>query len=64
MGVVVKTMQYGRTTSKLLATVLAKAGLEDSTIRTLGRWNSAAFLVYIRTPRESLAGMSAVLAVS
>ena len=46
------------------ATAAAKAGLEDSTIRTLGRWNSAAFLVYIRTPRESLAGMSAVLAVS
>ena len=33
------------------ATTAAKAGLEDSTICTLGRWNSTAFLTYIRTPR-------------
>ena len=33
------------------ATMAANAGLEDSVIRTLGRWNSSAFLVYIRTPR-------------
>ncbi len=29
-----------------------KAGIEDSTIRMLGRWNSATFLVYVRI-RES-----------
>lgn len=46
------------------ATAAAKAGLEDSMIQTLGRWSSAAFLTYIRTPRESLAGVSAVLANS
>ena len=43
------------------ATAAARAGLEDSTIRSLGRWNSAAFLVYVRTPREKLASLSAVL---
>jgi hypothetical protein len=46
------------------ATTAAKAGMEDSVIRTLGRWNSAAFLVYIRTPRENLAKVSMALAKS
>ena len=46
------------------ATAAAKAGLEDSLIQTLGRWSSAAFLTYIRTPRESLAAVSSVLANS
>ena len=36
------------------ATAAAKAGLEDSVIQMLGRWNSSAFLSYIRTPRETL----------
>lgn len=44
------------------ATTAAKAGLEDSMIRTLGRWNSAAFLAYVRTPHESLAKVTSVLA--
>ena len=43
------------------ATAAAKAGLEDSTIRTLGRWNSSAFLTYIRMPRDHLAKFSALL---
>ena len=33
-------------------TAAANAGLEDSVIHTLGRWNSSAFF---RTPRERLA---------
>ena len=44
------------------ATAAAKAGIEDSVIRTLGRWNSAAFLTYIRTPRENLACFSSKIA--
>ena len=40
------------------ATAAARAGIEDSVIRTLGRWNSATFLSYIRTPRENLARFS------
>ena len=43
------------------ATAAASAGIEDSTIRTLGRWSSSAYLVYIRTPREQLASFSRAL---
>ena len=43
------------------ATTAASACLEDSTIRTLGRWNSSAFLLYIRTPREQLTMFSRAL---
>ena len=45
------------------ATAAAQAGLEDSTIMMLGRWNSAAFLRYIRTPRESLTATTARLSL-
>ena len=44
------------------ATSAALAGVEDSTIQLLGRWQSAAFLRYIRTPHERLAAMSCTLA--
>ena len=44
------------------ATTAAAAGLEDSTIQLLGRWNSAAFLAYIRTPGIQLAAHTARLA--
>ena len=41
------------------ATAAAQAGLEDSCIMMLGRWNSAAFLRYIRTPKTDLAAATA-----
>ena len=44
------------------ATTAAMAGVEDSTIQALGRWHSAAFLQYIRTPKERLARISVTLA--
>ena len=44
------------------ATSAALAGVEDSTIQLLGRWQSAAFLRYIRTPHERLAALSGTLA--
>lgn len=47
-----------------VATAAANAGIEDSVIRSMGRWNSAAFLVYIRTPRENLATFSRTLVQS
>ena len=47
-----------------VATAAANAGIEDSVIRTLGRWSSSAFLTYIRTPREQLARLLATLAAS
>ena len=39
----------------------AEKGMEDSTIKTLGRWRSLAYLEYIRIPREQLASYSMVL---
>ena len=44
------------------ATSAALAGIEDSTIQALGRWQSAAFLQYIWMPREQLASISRLLA--
>ena len=46
------------------ATAAARAGVEDSTIRMLGRWNSSAFLGYIRTPKENLAQFSRTIATA
>ena len=40
------------------ATTAAAVGVEDSLIQTLGRWKSAAYLLYIRVPREKLAGVA------
>ena len=40
------------------ATTAASVGIEDSVIQMLGRWRSAAFLRYVRTPREQLASIS------
>jgi len=44
------------------ATTAATAGVEDSTLQILGCWHSSAFLQYIRTPKEHLAALTAVLA--
>ena len=46
------------------ATAAANAGIEDSAIQMLGRWNIAAFLSYILTPREHLARFSRALATT
>lgn len=43
------------------ATAAAIAGVKDSTIQTLGHWNSAAFLTYIRTPAHQLAAVSEII---
>ena len=44
------------------ATTAARHGLQDSLIKTLGRWESAAYSLYIRTPREVLCGVAGTLA--
>ena len=44
------------------ATAAAKVGLEDSTIRKLGRWSSAALMTYIRTSQDKLAEFSRIIA--
>ena len=46
------------------ATTAAMAGVEDSVIQALGRWPSAAFLQYIRTPKEHLARISLTMAAA
>ena len=43
------------------ATTAARMGVSDSLIKTLGRWRSSAFMVYIRTPWQQLASVSSVL---
>ena len=40
------------------ATTAAANGVEDSTIQTLGRWKSSAYLSYVRIPPENLAALS------
>ena len=46
------------------ATTAARAGLQDSFIQTLGRWKSSSFTSYIRTPRDRLTAVSAVLSTT
>lgn len=43
------------------ATTAARQGMEDSVIKTLGRWRSLAYLDYIRIPRDLLASYSNML---
>ena len=43
------------------ATTAAEQGIGDATIKILGRWKSSAYHVYIKTPREKLAGFAKVL---
>ena len=44
------------------ATSAAAAGIEDSIIKTLGRWSSNAYQTYVKLPREELASIAARLA--
>ena len=43
------------------ATTASKRGIPDATIKMLGRWESSAYTLYVRTPRESLAPIAGVL---
>ena len=43
------------------ATTAALQGISDSTIKVLGRWESSAYQLYVRTPRQMLGGISATL---
>ena len=46
------------------ATAAARAGIEDSVIKTLGRWESVAYLQYVKIPRAKLADYTRKLASS
>ena len=43
------------------ATTAAVGGIEDSVIKTLGRWESAAYCRYVRLPREQLTRYAGIL---
>ncbi len=43
------------------AMAAAQAGVEDSTIQSLGRWSNQAFLTYIQIPKEQLAPIARIL---
>ena len=47
-----------------VATTAAQRRLPDSLIKTLGRWQSSAYTVYIRTPRDTLCAVASLLACS
>ena len=44
------------------ATMAAACGVQDSLIKTMGRWESIAYQLYVRTPQEQLAAVAATLA--
>ena len=46
------------------ATTASLCGISEATIKMLGRWESAAYQLYIHTPRESLARVSALISSS
>ncbi|MGJ8945877.1 hypothetical protein AB9K17_23585, partial [Salmonella enterica subsp. enterica serovar Kentucky] len=57
--------KYSGDSFRIGATSTAAArGIEDSTIRTLGRWESAVYLLYVRVPRERLATLSQTLSLN
>lgn len=41
-----------------VATTAAQRGIPDSLIKTLGRWQSAAYTTYIHTPQSTLCSVS------
>ena len=43
------------------ATTAARMGVQDSLIKTLGRWESGAYTLYIRSPPEVLCGVAATM---
>ena len=44
------------------ATTALRAGISDANIKMLGRWESSAYQLYLKTPREELASVSTMLA--
>ena len=40
------------------ATAAAEAGIDEATIKALGRWKSNAFQAYVRLPKERIGGIS------
>ena len=45
-----------------VATTAASWGVQDSLIKTIGHWESVAYQLYVRTPREQLVAVTSTLA--
>ena len=43
------------------ATTAAQRGIQDSLIKILGRWESSAYTLYVKTPRETLCSVTGAL---
>ena len=43
------------------ATTAAAVGIQDSLIKTMGRWESVAYQLYVRTPRDQLTAVAGTL---
>lgn len=43
------------------ATTAAQRGIQDVLIKTLGRWESSAYTLYVKTPRETLCSVTGAL---
>ena len=43
-------------------TTVAACGVQDSLIKTMGRWESVVYQLYVRTPQEQLAAVAGTLA--
>ena len=52
------SFRIGAATAAAARAAAATAAVRDSLIQTLGRWQSAAYLLYVRVPRERLAAIS------
>jgi hypothetical protein len=57
-----QTKYAGRSFRIGAASTAAAAGIADSTIKTLGRWESSAYQLYVRLSREELAAITPKLA--
>lgn len=57
------SMYAGHSFSIGAATPAAVRRLHDSLIKTLGRWNSSAYILYVQTPRTTLLSVSKSLVV-
>ena len=55
-------LRYCGHSFRIGAVTAAARGMEDSVIKTLGRWRSLAYLDYVKIPWDQLAGYSRLLA--
>ena len=47
-----------------VAATAGRKGLSSEKIQTLGRWESSAYLLYVRLPREELSSVSMIVSTS